>query len=215
MRRAALLSGLFLLAASGARADYAVLRSGERLHFTSREMVGDVMRLTIAGGSVDLPVGEIVSIEAEDVFQPNAVAATASGPFGDIIRAAALKHGVDEYLIACVIAEESNFNPRAVSPKAAAGLMQLLPGTAARFSVRDVFDPAENVEAGTRYLKELLDHYRGDVRLALAAYNAGPEVVSRYGGVPPFSETRNYVKHVTARYALVTEKSKLAIPRFN
>jgi soluble lytic murein transglycosylase-like protein len=215
MRRIALISTLFLLAGSAARADYAVLRSGERLHFTSREMVGDVMRLTIAGGRVDLPVGEIVAIEAEDVFQPNPVAAPASGPFGEIIRAAALKHGVDEYLISCVIAEESNFNPRAVSPKAAAGLMQLLPGTAARFSVRDVFDPVENVEAGTRYLKELLDHYRGDINLALAAYNAGPEMVTRYGGVPPYNETRNYVKHVTARYALVTAKPKPQVPRLN
>src|SRR5271154_1116675 len=105
MRRIGLISALFLLAASAARADYAVLRSGERLHFTSRETVGDVMRLTIAGGRVDLPASEIVSIEAEDVFQPNPVAPAAAGPFGEVIRAAAVKHGVDEYLIACVIAE--------------------------------------------------------------------------------------------------------------
>jgi soluble lytic murein transglycosylase-like protein len=215
MKRTTLLSVLFLLAATAARADYAVLRSGERLHFSSREQVGDVMRLTIAGGRVDLPSSEIVSIEAEDVFQPNPAAPPAAGPFGEVIRAAAVKHGVDEYLIACVIAEESNFNPRAVSPRAAAGLMQLLPGTAARFAVRDVFDPVENIEAGTRYLKELLDHYRGDIKLALAAYNAGPEVVTRYGGIPPYSETRNYVRHVTARYALATEKSKLGGPRLN
>jgi soluble lytic murein transglycosylase-like protein len=215
MRRFAIICGLFLLAASAARADYAVLRSGERLHFTSRELVGDVMRLTIPGGRVDLPADEIVAIEPEDVFQPNPAVAPASGPFGDIIRAAAVKHGVDEYLITCVIAEESNFNPRAVSPKAAAGLMQLLPATAARFAVRDVFDPVQNIEGGTRYLKELLDHYRGDIKLALAAYNAGPEMVTRYGGIPPYNETRNYVKHVTARYALASEKSKLAVPRLN
>jgi|ERR1700723_1223545 len=215
MRRIALISALFLLAGSAARADYAVLRSGERLHFTSREQMGDMMRLTIPGGRVDLPASEIVSIEAEDVFQPNPTPPPTTGPFGDIIRAAAAKHGVDEYLISCVIAEESNFNPRAISPKAAAGLMQLLPSTAARFAVRDIFDPAENIEAGTRYLKELLDHYRGDIKLALAAYNAGPEVVTRYGGIPPYSETRNYVKHITARYALASEKSKMAVPRLN
>ena len=215
MKRCALISTLFLLAASSARADYAVLRSGERLHFTSREQVGDVMRLTIPGGRVDLLANEIVSIEPEEVFEPNPTPPPAAGPFGDIIRAAALKHGVDEYLITCVIAEESNFNPRAISPKLAAGLMQLLPATASRFAVRDVFDPVQNIEAGTRYLKELLDHYRGDIKLALAAYNAGPEMVTRYGGVPPYNETRNYVKHVTARYALVTAKSKPQIPRLN
>jgi soluble lytic murein transglycosylase-like protein len=215
MKRCALISALFLLAASSARADYAVLRSGERLHFTSRELVGDTMRLTIPGGRVDLPAEEIVSIEREDIFQPNPAPPPAAGPFGDIIRAAALKHGVDEYLITCVIAEESNFNPRAISPKAAAGLMQLLPATASRFAVRDVFDPVQNIEGGTRYLKQLLDHYRGDIKLALAAYNAGPEMVTRYGGIPPYNETRNYVKHVTARYALVTAKSKPQIPRLN
>jgi Transglycosylase SLT domain len=215
MKRSALISALILLAASSARADYAVLRSGERLHFTSREQVGDMMRLTIPGGRVDLPAVEIVSIEPEDVFQANPTPPPAAGPFGDIIRAAAAKHGVDEYLITCVIAEESNFNLRAISPKLAAGLMQLLPATASRFAVRDVFDPVQNIEAGTRYLKELLDHYRGDIKLALAAYNAGPEMVTRYGGIPPYNETRNYVKHVTARYALVTAKSKPQIPRLN
>jgi len=93
--------------------------------------------------------------------------------------------------------------------------MQLLPSTASRFAVRDVFDPAENIEAGTRYLKELLDHYRGDMKLALAAYNAGPEMVAKYGGIPPYNETRNYVKHITARYALASEKSKPAVPHLN
>jgi hypothetical protein len=215
MKRTSLLSALFLLAASAAHADYAVLRSGERLHFTSREQVGDMMRLTIPGGRVDVPADQIVSIEPEDVFVANPAPPAPTGPFGDLIRAAAAKHGVDEYLITCVIAEESNFNPRAISPKLAAGLMQLLPSTASRFAVRDVFDPAENIDAGTRYLKELLDHYRGDMKLALAAYNAGPEMVTKYGGIPPYNETRNYVKHITARYALASEKSKPAVPHLN
>src|SRR5277367_5736375 len=105
MKRCALISTLFLLAASSARADYAVLRSGERLHFTSREQVGDMMRLTIPGGRVDLPADQIVSIEPEDVFVANPVPPPPTGPFSELIRAAAAKHGVDEYLIACVIAE--------------------------------------------------------------------------------------------------------------
>jgi len=211
MKRLALIPALILLAASGARADYAVLRSGERLHITGYEQVGETMRLTVAGGRVDMPASEIVSIEPEDVFQPNPTPPPAVGPYSEIIRAAARKHGVDENLITCVIAEESNFNPRALSSRLAAGLMQLLPVTATRFAVRDVFDPAQNIDAGTHYLKELLDHYRGDLKLALAAYNAGPDVVSKYGGVPPYAETRNYVKHITARYAQVTAKSKANI----
>ncbi len=160
-----------------------------------------MMRLTMPGGRVDMPASQIVSIEPEDVFQPNPTPPPAAGPFSEMIRAAAKRHNVDEKLITCVIAEESNFNPRALSPQLAAGLMQLLPATASRFAVSDVFDPVENIEAGTRYLKELLDHYRGDIKLALAAYNAGPEMVTQYGGIPPYNETRNYVKHVTARYA--------------
>jgi soluble lytic murein transglycosylase-like protein len=208
MKRIALVSALLLLAAGAARADYAVLRSGERLHITSYEQVGDIMRLTVPGGRVDMPASEIVSIEPEDNFQPNPAAPATVGPFADIIRAAAQKHGVDEALITCVIAEESNFNPRALSTKLAAGLMQLLPSTAARLAVRDVFDPVQNVDAGTRYLKELLNQYKGDLRLALAAYNAGPEVVAKYGGVPPYAETRKYVKHITARYAQAQAKSK-------
>jgi soluble lytic murein transglycosylase-like protein len=118
-----------------------------------------------------------------------------------LIRAAAEKHGVDEKLIAQLIAVESNFNPRATSRKQAQGLMQLLPRTAARFSVANVFDPAQNIDAGTRYLKELLDRFRGNLLLALAAYNAGPEMVEHYRGVPPFPETQKYVRQILTRLA--------------
>ena len=202
MKRAALLiATLVALVAPLARADYAVLRSGLRLHITGYETVGDRVRLTIDGGRVELPADALVSVEREDVFPANPAEAPPTGPFGNLIRAAAEKHGVDEKLIQHVIAVESNFNPRAVSHKQALGLMQLLPRTAARFSVANAFDPAQNIEAGTRYLKELLDRYSGNLPFALAAYNAGPEMVERYRGVPPFSETQKYVRLITTRLA--------------
>ena len=190
---------LVAAAAPAARADYAVLRSGVRLHITGYERTGDQVRLTMSGGSVNLPADELVSVEPEDQFVSLPPAPLADGPYGNLIRAAALKHGLDEKLITGVIAVESNFNPRAVSRKKAQGLMQLIPQTAARYSVANIFDPAQNIEAGTHYLKDLLEKYRGNLSLALAAYNAGPEMVERYGGIPPFPETQKYVRQITAR----------------
>jgi soluble lytic murein transglycosylase-like protein len=192
---------LVAAAAPAARADYAVLRSGVRLHITGYERTGDSVRLTMPGGSVNVPADELVSVEPEDQFASLAPAPLADGPYGNLIRAAALKHGLDEKLITGVIAVESNFNPRAVSRKRAQGLMQLIPQTAARYSVANIFDPAQNIEAGTHYLKDLLEKYRGNLSLALAAYNAGPEMVERYGGIPPFPETQKYVRQITARLA--------------
>jgi len=188
--------------AAPARADYAVLRSGLRLHITGYEVSGERARLTVEGGIVDVAASELVSVEPEDTFPAlPATSAATQGPYSRLIHAAAEKHGVDEKLIAHVIAEESNFNPRAVSRKQALGLMQLLPETAAHYSVLNVFDPAQNIDAGTHYLKDLLARYSGNLVLALAAYNAGPEMVARYGGIPPFAETQLYVKRITAKLA--------------
>jgi transglycosylase-like protein with SLT domain len=193
--------------ASTAQADYAVLRSGVRLHITGYERTGEMVRLSMDGGMVEVQAGDLVSVEPEDHFAAQPALAPANGPFGNLIRAAALKHGVDEELITHLIAVESNFNPRALSRKQAQGLMQLIPETAARYSVANTFDPAQNIEAGTHYLKDLLERYHGNLSLALAAYNAGPDMVTRYGGVPPFPETRKYVRLITAKLASTTSAS--------
>ena len=116
-----------------------------------------------------------------------------------LIRQAARRHGVSADLIRAVVAVESGFDPRAVSPKGARGLMQLMPATAAELNVDNVYDPAQNLDAGTQHLRGLLDHFDGDVRLALAAYNAGSGAVRRHGGVPPYPETREYVHKVLQR----------------
>jgi hypothetical protein len=200
MRKAVLLFAALLFTAAVARADYIVLRSGLRLHVTGYERVGDVYHLAMEGGRVEVPVADVVSIEPEEVFLP-VPQAPPPGPFSREIHAAAKKHGLDEALISSVIAAESNFNPRAVSRKRALGLMQLLPKTAASFSVSNAFDPAQNVEAGTRYLRQLLDRYHGNMLLALAAYNAGPGRVEQYGGVPPFYETHAYLWRVARKFA--------------
>jgi soluble lytic murein transglycosylase-like protein len=116
--------------------------------------------------------------------------------FDDLIRTAAAKEGVDSALVKAVARAESNLDPDAVSPAGAKGLMQLMDGTARSLGVSDSFDPAQNVAGGTHYLKQLLGRYGGDVSRALAAYNAGPGAVDRYGAIPPFKETQNYVRRV-------------------
>lgn len=198
------MAAVAVLAAPPARADYAVLKSGLRVHITGYELSanGDRVRLTVEGGVVEVAAAEIAFIEPEESFPANPIVAPPLAvPFGDLIRSAAKKHGLDENLIAHVIAAESNFNAKAVSRKQAQGLMQLRPQTAAHLSVVNAFDPAQNIDAGARYLKQLLEKYRGNLSLALAAYNAGPDMVERYGGIPPFPETQRYVQKITTLLA--------------
>ncbi len=126
--------------------------------------------------------------------------ATAGGPvdgqFSDLINAAAEKYGLDPALLKALIRQESNFDPNARSPAGASGLTQLMPGTAASLGVTNPLDPAQAIEGGAKYLAQQLEAFDGDVRKALAAYNAGPGAVQRYGGVPPYAETQNYVRAV-------------------
>jgi soluble lytic murein transglycosylase-like protein len=118
----------------------------------------------------------------------------------EIVQDIAPKSGLDDHLVLAVISVESAFNTHAVSSKNAKGLMQLMPSTIARFGVKDPFDPRENIRAGVHYLKWLLQRFHGDLKLALAAYNAGEGVVDAYGGVPPFSETITYIQRIQLRY---------------
>ncbi len=191
---------LLLCAGVPLRAEYVVLRNGQRLAVNAYERRGETYRLQITGGFVEVPAREVVTIEPQEVFSPAPAASAQKIPYHDLILATAQKYGVDADLITSVIAVESNFEPRAISRKNARGLMQLLPDTAARLGVKNIFDPQENIAAGTRYLRELLDRYSNNLVLVLAAYNAGPERVNHFGNVPPFSETRSYVRRIQRSY---------------
>ena len=135
---------------------------------------------SVVGAAVPVPV-------------PGPAPAAPPSGINEAVRRIAAEHALPEQLIHSVIKVESNYNARAISNKGAQGLMQLIPATARRFGVGDAFNPVENIQGGARYLRYLLDLYNGDYPLALAAYNAGEGAVARYGGVPPFAETQNYV----------------------
>jgi soluble lytic murein transglycosylase len=125
---------------------------------------------------------------------------TASSAYEDLIRSAANRHNLDVDLVRAVIRAESDFNSNARSQKGAMGLMQLMPETARFHKVVDAFDPSDNVEGGVRHLKMLLERYQGNLELSLAAYNAGSGAVEKHGGIPPFAETREYVRRVLRYY---------------
>ncbi len=127
------------------------------------------------------------------------------GDIDSAIEAAAARHNVDPNLVRAVVKVESNFNPNAVSRKGAMGLMQLMPSTARQLKVRNPFDPQQNVDAGVRHLKQLLESYDGDIKLTLAAYNAGAGAVARSSGVPAYAETQNYVRRITNLYYGVSD----------
>jgi len=197
-------------------ADVAVLRNGFSITHLRREQIGDKTRLYTAEGYVDIPTDQIVSIEKEYVpppqpadpqpqqaaFQPQPAPMTATTAaktpvdLDQVVRDASNRQRLDPDFVNSVIKAESNFKTRAVSPKGAQGLMQLMPATAAQLGVTDPFDPKANVEAGTAYLNDLLNLYHDDPIKALAAYNAGTVRVQQYHGVPPYRETRSYIARI-------------------
>jgi soluble lytic murein transglycosylase-like protein len=159
-----------------------------------------------AARSAAAEVSEFLGGESNQSATAKIVAAnfrTAAANAGDIdsaIQQAAARHNVDPNLVRAVVKVESNFNPNALSRKGAMGLMQLMPSTARQLKVKNPFDPEQNVDAGVRHLKQLLESYGGDIRLTLAAYNAGAGAVARSSGVPHFAETQNYVRRITNLY---------------
>ena len=208
-----------------------MLKNGFAIKHERREIVGDLTRLYVtADGSsfVDVPTAEIEHFEPapeEPVEDPpfagnakaGAVRAVSSGrpaafpgrPVTDlsqVVNEASGRYRLDPDLVNSVIKAESGFNVRAVSPKGAQGLMQLMPGTASQLGVPNAFDAQANVEGGTRYLRELLERYNFDLVKALAAYNAGPQRVEQFGGVPPYYETRAYVARIVKDF----NKKKIA-----
>jgi soluble lytic murein transglycosylase-like protein len=197
--RHALLLPLLLAFAGSARAEIAVLANGQTLKLESHRYEQDLLVLVLKGG------GEL-GVLADSVrgFVPDEVLDEIKVPLAGDVRAlavaAAERHGLDPKLVLAVVAVESAFEPSAVSPKGAQGLMQLMPETASALGVADSLDPEQNLDGGARHLGALLTFYGGDLRRALAAYNAGQGAVARHGGVPPYPETRAYVKKVIARY---------------
>jgi soluble lytic murein transglycosylase-like protein len=180
----------------------AVLQNGFSIrHIRSDVRPDGVTRLyTSADDFIDVPSAQISAIESEEPTLQAPAVLPALPAVPQLIDAASGKHLIDAEFIRSVIRAESGFNPKAVSPKGAQGLMQLMPQTAQKLGVADSFDPRSNIDAGTRYLRDLLVQYHGDAAKALAAYNAGPQRVTQYGGIPPYQETRAYVRRVINDY---------------
>lgn len=195
LRKFGVVAAILAATTAACAADLAVLRNGFSIRHERREVVGSVTRLYLSSreaGYVDVPTADV------DHFEKDLTPVIATRPSGlpDVVNTASGRYHLDPDLVNSVIHAESGFNPKAVSPKGAQGLMQLMPPTASRLGVADAFDPAGNVDGGTRYLRELLEKYNFDMVKALAAYNAGPGRVEQYHGVPPYRETRAYVAKV-------------------
>jgi soluble lytic murein transglycosylase-like protein len=142
------------------------------------------------------PAASAAAAPAPSFAQTLAAAKEPAAPFGAQIDAAAARHGIDPALLRALVRQESGFDPRAHSAAGAMGLTQLMPQTAASLGVTDPYDPAQSLDGGATYLREMLDRFGGDPRKALAAYNAGPGAVERFGGVPPYPETQRYVQNI-------------------
>jgi len=202
-----------VLAGAGrpASAELVLLTTGRTLSVKSHRVEDDKVTLLLRqGGNLTCAASLIVRIDPDEVPYPEEAASVdalaaarparpLTGPYADVIKAAASRHGLDPNLVHALIRAESNYEPRARSSRGARGLMQLMPATLRTYQVRNAYDPAANVEAGTKYLRTLLDRF--PLAQALAAYNAGADAVVRYGGVPPFPETRAYVTRILTTLA--------------
>jgi soluble lytic murein transglycosylase-like protein len=186
-----------------AAGEYAILRTGFRVPAQTIEKQENVYLLTTSGGAITLAASDVVAIERDDFVEPPkprpAVAAPAAKSIAQLIDEAAGRNGLPAAFVRSVAKAESGMNAGAVSPAGAIGVMQLMPATATSLHA-DPTNPEQNIEAGARYLRDLLIKYDGDAVKALAAYNAGPAAVDRYQGVPPYSETVTYVDKVIRDY---------------
>jgi soluble lytic murein transglycosylase-like protein len=200
LRRAAFFAAaLWAAGAAGARAEIAQLTNGMTLKLASHRVEeGRACLFLKGGGEVELPASAVRGVVPDEVVDE--VGAPAGGDLRALAAEVARRHGLDAELVLAVVAVESGFRPEAVSAKGARGLMQLMPETAAALGVEDPLDPEANLDGGARHLASLLALYDGELPLALAAYNAGAGAVSRHGGVPPYRETRAYVKRVLRYY---------------
>ena len=199
---------LSITAAAPARAELVFFQSGRAMSVRAVRSEGDELVLQLrSGGDIHCDKSLIVKVQPDEVEYPEEVLAAlplsrtilepAAVPdeYRDLIRTASARHGVDARVVNAVIQVESAYHSRAVSPKGARGLMQLMPATGRQYGVLDLFDPKVNLEAGIQHLKRLLTRY-DDLPLALAAYNAGETAVDRFGGIPPFRETQDYVTRI-------------------
>jgi soluble lytic murein transglycosylase-like protein len=198
-----LLPGLLLAAlaapAAPARAEIALLASGQTLKLDAHRSEGELLVLVLkGGGEIRLPPSAVRGFVPDEVLEE--VGPAAGADLARLAEQAARRHGLPPELVLAVVSVESGFRPEAVSPKGAQGLMQLMPRTAESLGVDDAFDPEQNLDAGVRHLEALVRLYDGDLTRALAAYNAGQGAVARHGGVPPYRETRAYVRRVLERY---------------
>jgi soluble lytic murein transglycosylase-like protein len=194
-------------AAAEARAEIVFLTSGRTVSVKSHQIKGESVILTLrSGGEVTCDRSLIDKIVADEVpydepvspaaasAEPQTATPAPPSPYGELISAMSEAHGVDPLLVHALIRVESNYQPRARSRKGAMGLMQLMPATARVYNVRNPFDPRANIEAGIKHLKSLIDRF--GVELGLAAYNAGEGAVTKFNGIPPYRETRNYVTRI-------------------
>ena len=200
MRSATALAILLTALGTSAGAEIAVLSSGLTLKLEGHRVEDGLVVLSLKGGGEMGVPPEVVRGFVPDEVIEEVTLPPGGGDLRELAAAAARRHGLEPALVMAVVSVESGFRPEAVSPKGAQGLMQLMPKTAEALGVEDAFDPAQNLDGGARHLGELLTVYGGDLTRALAAYNAGEGAVLRHGGVPPYRETRAYVRKVLERY---------------